>query len=128
MKLVDLRRHSLRGPSGDITEGGVALARRAAQATGISYTSFHSSPARRAQQTAEAFGGKEVSLDERFGLLPGAEFAPFDARVRAVMETRGIGLLDAYLAKEPLPDTAESDVRIDPSIAARLRALGYLGN
>ena len=38
------------------------------------------------------------------------------------------GLLDAYLASEPLPDTVESDVRIDPAIAKRLRALGYLGN
>ena len=37
-------------------------------------------------------------------------------------------LLDAYLASEPLPDTVESDVRIDPGIAEKLRALGYLGN
>ena len=38
------------------------------------------------------------------------------------------GLLAAYLASEPLPDTVESDVRIDPGIAEKLRALGYLGN
>jgi arylsulfatase A-like enzyme len=38
------------------------------------------------------------------------------------------GLLDAYLASEPRPDTVESDVRIDPTIADKLRALGYLGN
>lgn len=35
-------------------------------------------------------------------------------------------LLDAYLAREPLPETRADDVRIDPGIARMLRALGYL--
>ena len=35
-------------------------------------------------------------------------------------------LLDAYLASEPLAETARSDVRIDPQIERNLRALGYL--
>ena len=35
-------------------------------------------------------------------------------------------LLDAYLAREPVPGVLESDVRIDPQIAEKLRALGYM--
>ncbi len=37
-------------------------------------------------------------------------------------------LMDAYLAKEALPDVSRPDVRIDPEIARNLRALGYLDN
>ena len=36
------------------------------------------------------------------------------------------GVLDAYLDQAPAPDVLASDVRIDPSIAERLRAMGYL--
>ena len=98
MKQVELRRHSLRGPSGDLTEEGVSLARKAARRAGASYDAFRSSPARRARQTAAAFGGMEIKVDPRLGLLPGAELAPYDGRVHAVMETRRLGLLGAYLA------------------------------
>jgi hypothetical protein len=34
--------------------------------------------------------------------------------------------LDAYLAKKPALDVREEGVRIDPDIADRLRAMGYL--
>jgi hypothetical protein len=34
--------------------------------------------------------------------------------------------LDAYLAREPVRGVRESDVRIDPGIAEKLRALGYM--
>ncbi len=37
-------------------------------------------------------------------------------------------LLDAYLSEGPLPDVSQPDVRIDPEIARKLRALGYLAN
>ena len=34
----------------------------------------------------------------------------------------------AYLSRDPLPDVSQPDVRIDPDIARKLRALGYLAN
>ena len=61
---------------------------------------------------------RDVDPDEDVNLV---KFEPAQAdRMRK--------LLDAYLAKEPLTDTVESDVRINPAIADKLRALGYLGN
>jgi arylsulfatase A-like enzyme len=36
------------------------------------------------------------------------------------------GLLDTYLEGKPASEVRETDVRIDPSIARRLRAMGYL--
>ena len=35
-------------------------------------------------------------------------------------------LLDAHLADEPAPDVLREDIRIDPEIERRLRAMGYL--
>ena len=34
-------------------------------------------------------------------------------------------VLDAYLAREPVAGVVAEDVRIDPSIAQKLKALGY---
>ena len=75
----------------------------------------------------QAYEGKAVA--------PGAEFL-FDRRVdpgenanlvaHEVAEARRMAaLLDAYLA-EPDEGVAEKGVRIDPGIARRLRAMGYL--
>ena len=128
MKYVDLRRHSLRGPTGDLTEDGRALARRATARTAASYSAFYSSPKPRAEQTAIAFGGKKPIHDPRLGLLSGAEIAPFDAPVRAVMETRGIGLLAAYFALEEihpiLRRKGEEVIQAVLEIAAALREDG----
>ena len=68
-------------------------------------------------------------------MAPGAEFL-FDRRVdpgenanlmaREVAEAvRMSALLDAHLA-EPEEGVVEKGVRIDPGIAERLRAMGYL--
>ena len=35
-------------------------------------------------------------------------------------------MLDAYQRRSPRPDTVRSEIRIDPGIAEKLRALGYL--
>ncbi len=35
-------------------------------------------------------------------------------------------LLDAYQERAPVPGAVRSDIRIDPQIADKLRALGYL--
>ncbi len=40
--------------------------------------------------------------------------------------TRLRAALDAHLAAEPVPDALASDARIDPAIAERLRAMGYV--
>ncbi|MCZ6601790.1 MAG: histidine phosphatase family protein [Planctomycetota bacterium] len=87
----------MRGPSGDLTEQGETLARETARAAPGSYDAFYSSPSPRAQQTALAFGAKTVKTDPRLGLLPGAEFVAYDAQVRALTETKRLGLLGAYL-------------------------------
>ncbi len=58
---------------------------------------------------------RRVDPDENVNLI---EREPRDAeRMRAV--------LDAYLAREPTAGVLKSDVRIDPQIAEKLRALGY---
>ena len=42
------------------------------------------------------------------------------------MPRRLRGVLDAHLAGAAREDVSESDVRIDPALAEKLRALGYL--
>lgn len=121
MRRVELRRHSLRGPSGDLSEEGEALARKTAATAAIPYDAFFSSPARRAQQTASAFGGVDVRVDPRLGLLPGADLAPYDGRARALMERREIGLLAAYVA---LPEVHPTLRKKGEEVLEAIREIG----
>jgi arylsulfatase A-like enzyme len=57
-----------------------------------------------------------VDPDEDVNLI---EFEPARAEVMRA-------LLDAYEAQKPTPGTVAPEVRIDPSLAAKLKALGYL--
>ena len=98
MKQVELRRHSQRGPSGGLTGKGEALARQIHRRGGVDYDAYYSSPAQRAKETASAFGGRKVRVDARLALVSGAVFAPYKESIRAVMESRGIGILAAYFA------------------------------
>ncbi len=65
---------------------------------------------------AEFLYDSRVDPGENVNLI---ELEPAEAeRMRA--------LLDAYLAREPREGVLQSDVRIDPGIAQKLRALGYM--
>jgi broad specificity phosphatase PhoE len=104
MRKVELRRHSLRGPTGDLCRAGVRLARKAAARQGVDHVAFHSSPKARAVQTAEAFGGSRIIRDPRLGLLPPAEIIPHQGRVDTLMSRQGISVLEAYFS---LPETRQ---------------------
>jgi len=86
-------------------------------------------------RNAEAKPGDEASYKGR-AVAPGAEFL-FDRRVdpgenvnlvlrEGAEADRMRALLHAHLAEAPAEGVNESGVRIDPGIAERLRAMGYL--
>ena len=67
------------------------------------------------QGGAELLFDRSVDPGENVNLV---DFAPDAAR-------RMRALLDAHLEAQSQPDTVRSDIRIDPVLAAKLRALGY---
>jgi choline-sulfatase len=67
--------------------------------------------------------GKELLFDREIDPLEDANIVSLEPQEAARMRS----LLDAHLAMEPNIEIRESDVRINPVIAERLRALGYLG-
>ena len=70
----------------------------------------------------EGDDGEEFLFDR--SVDPGEDVNLVEHEAARALEMRM--LLDAYLSRTPLPDVAEPDVRIDPGIARKLRALGYL--
>ena len=98
LRWVELRRHSLRGSDGNLTEAGRVLARAVCQFGGHAYRLGAASPKPRAQQTAQAFGVAEPETDPRLALIPGAVLAPFEDRIRAVVERRRRGPIDAWFS------------------------------
>jgi arylsulfatase A-like enzyme len=67
-------------------------------------------------------GAREFLFDRRVD--PGEDANLIDLEPAEAARMRA--LLDAHLAVEALPNTRATDVRIDPTIAERLRQLGYL--
>ena len=66
--------------------------------------------------------GEELLFDR--GVDPGEKVNLVDLEKRRAEQMRA--KLDSHLAESPLADVKEEGVRIDPAIADRLRAMGYL--
>jgi hypothetical protein len=66
--------------------------------------------------------GKEFLFDR--SVDPGENVNLIDLESRRAAELQA--QLDRHLAQSPVEDVKEEDVRIDPAIAERLRAMGYL--
>ncbi len=96
MKVVEVRRHSLRDKEGNLSEEGRKLAQKAALTLEGNYNKIISSPSARAIQTAEAFGFKNIEKDDRFGGLPSEKITPHEGKVEETRTAKNLTLLQAY--------------------------------
>jgi len=67
-------------------------------------------------------GGEEHLFDLEWDLAEDANLVELEPEAAARMRA----VLDAHLAAEPRPGVSRGNVRIDPAVAERLRAVGYL--
>jgi len=111
MKVVEVRRHSIRGGDDALSEEGRQLARKAGKTLEGKYLYRYSSPKKRAIQTLEEFGYTIFKVDERFGPLPGQEIRPFEDRVKKVVEDQKLTLLEAFFKVRALHPIMEEKGR-----------------
>jgi broad specificity phosphatase PhoE len=97
MKWVEVRRHSLRDNSGNLSPAGRELIARTTPTLGGPFHAFFASSKPRAIQTIEAMGGRNVQVDDRFGLEYVAKVAAYEPLVQQLILAKKIGLLDAYM-------------------------------
>jgi len=96
MKVVEIRRHSIRGSDDTLSEEGRQLARKAGSTLEGKYLYCYTSPKKRAIQTLEEFGYAIFKVDERFGPLPGEKIRPFEDRAKKIVENQKLTLLEAF--------------------------------
>jgi len=96
MKVVEIRRHSIRGSDDTLSEEGRQLARKAGSTLEGKYLYCYTSPKKRAIQTLEEFGYTVFKVDERFGPLPGEKIRPFEDRAKKIVENQKLTLLEAF--------------------------------
>ena len=96
MKVVEVRRHSIRGSDDTLSEEGRQLARRAGSTLEGKYLYCYTSPKKRAIQTLEEFGYTIFKVDERFGPLPGDKVRPFEDSAKKIVENQKLSLLQAF--------------------------------
>ncbi len=96
MKVVEIRRHSIRGGDDTLSEEGRQLARKAASTLEGKYLRCYTSPKKRAMQTLEEFGYTTFIVDKRFGPLPRDKIKPFEERAKKITENRKLSLLEAF--------------------------------
>jgi len=96
MKVVEIRRHSIRGSDDTLSEEGRQLARKAGSTLEGKYLHCYTSPKKRAIQTLEEFGYNMFKVDERFGPLPGEKIRPFEDKAMKIVENQKLTLLKAF--------------------------------
>jgi len=96
MKVVEIRRHSIRGSDDTLSEEGRQLASKAGSTLEGNYLRCYTSPKKRAIQTLGEFGYTLFKVDERFGPLPGEKIRPFEDRAKKMVENRKLTLLEAF--------------------------------
>lgn len=85
MKTVELRRHSIRGETRDLSPYGQQLAREAKRSLMDAYALVLTSPKKRCRQTVEAFGFRRYLVEERLGPL---DYGPFEDSEKAIRKLR----------------------------------------
>jgi len=96
MKVVEVRRHSIRGSDDTLSDEGRELARKAGRALEGKYLYCYTSPKKRAVQTLQQFGYSNFKVDERFGPLPGDKIRPFEDRAQQIVKDQKLTLLEAF--------------------------------
>jgi len=96
MKVVEVRRHSIRGSDDTLSDEGKQLARKAGSTLEGKYLCCYSSPKKRAIQTLEEFGYTVFKVDEQFGPLPGEKVRAFEDRATKIVEDQKLTLLEAF--------------------------------
>ncbi|MFQ5585972.1 MAG: histidine phosphatase family protein [Thermodesulfobacteriota bacterium] len=97
MKVIEIRRHSIAGHDGNLTEEGLALARSAGQTLSGPFERVFASPKARALQTAEAFGFPSPEVVEELTTLSGEGFSPYQERIKW-FASKKLSLLESYFA------------------------------
>jgi len=111
MKVVEVRRHSIRGSDDTLSEEGRQLARKAGSTLEGKYLYCYTSPKKRAIQTLEEFGYAMFKVDEQFGSLPGEKIRPFEDRAKKIVENRKLTLLEAFFEMRELHPILEEKGR-----------------
>jgi len=96
VKVIEVRRHSLRDKEGNLSEEGRKFAQKAALTLEGNYNKIISSPSARTIQTAEAFGFKNIEKDDRFSGLPSEKITPHEGRVEETRTAKNLTLLQTY--------------------------------
>lgn len=105
MKIVELRRHSLRGEGKGLSPEGIELAKKASADLLATYARVIASEKQRAQETAEAFGFPEHEVDDRFSTIGLAAGDPVAEKAAQLQRERGLSILESWLA---LPEAVEA--------------------
>jgi len=111
MKVVEIRRHSVRGGDDTLSEEGKQLARKAGSTLEGNYLHCYTSPKKRAIETLEEFGYTMFKVDERLGPLPGEKIRPFEDRAKKMVENRKLTLLEAFFEIKELHPILEEKGR-----------------
>ena len=95
MKIVEVRRHSVRGKDKGLSEEGRRIAREAAKTLSPPYALLIASPKERARETMEAFGYEDYEEDERFTTIRSPVIEKLEEKLEALAEAKGVSLLEA---------------------------------
>jgi broad specificity phosphatase PhoE len=96
MKLIEVRRHSIRDKGSDsLSAEGIALVRKVKNQLFPTYDLYISSPKQRAQETMSAFGFTEYIVDERFSTLNDINLDGFSVDVEKVSDEKSISTFEA---------------------------------
>ena len=112
LSVLEVRRHTERGPTGAITDAGIAAARALA---GVRYALVVSSPLERAKRTAKLIGGRLDATEP--GLLPDIGGAGIYGDMGALADWRRLLREDAEaraLADEQLATWSRLVARVGP--------------
>ena len=124
MKTVELRRHSIRGESKDLSPYGLQLAREARRGLQEAYALVLSSPKTRCRQTVEAFGFRRYLIEERLGPLDYAPFDDFEKAIRKMRRKKQLSWIEAAFripeASPELREAGKAVVKTAADIAAFL--------
>jgi len=95
MKVVEVRRHSIRKKGRGLSRKGIKLAREIAKTLDSPYDLYISSPKRRCRKTMEAFGFNAYVTDNNFSAFTYKKLKPFLSEIKETAKTLGCSSLEA---------------------------------
>jgi len=105
MKIVEVRRHSIRRDGKNLSPEGVALAEKVREDLAPSYDLYITSSKERTRETMEAFGFTSYTVDDSFTTLDDSVLAKYRREIEEVARREGCSPL--YAAFE-VPEAAEA--------------------